>query len=360
MQNIIRKAFEDVLSRFLTNLSAEETAADRLFFHLEEAHWFYSDFHAAKNPALPKLTLKQFAHCMVLMQPSLLPRGKGVEQLHAEFQEYKSLIRVCGTIVFNEDMTKVLMVQPWIGQRWSFPRGKIETNETAKKCALREVAEECGFDATTYITDHYFEYREASHAVTMYIVLGVPENTCFQPKTRNEIRGVEWHDVNELPYLNQRASPCKRNMHKYKHDKEFFTSLAGWLRQYKPEQPQVTAQPSVSPARNQTPQDTIEPLPTFETNILAALAARGAKIGKNQITSMKVLPQERLDHSASRNLSERVLNEERPVHVPAGKSASSLGSPVGVKSSSVEYQLGAEAPSYSFKLNTADILSCFD
>ena len=46
-QNSLEVALEDVATRFLTHLPATELrTADRLFFQIEQAHWFYEDFLA--------------------------------------------------------------------------------------------------------------------------------------------------------------------------------------------------------------------------------------------------------------------------------------------------------------------------
>ena len=51
----------------------------------------------------------------------------------------------CGAVIFNEDMTKVLLIKHNRGHI-SFPKGHQEKNETDKETALREVKEETGIN----------------------------------------------------------------------------------------------------------------------------------------------------------------------------------------------------------------------
>ena len=51
----------------------------------------------------------------------------------------------CGAVIFNEDMTKVLLIKHNRGHI-SFPKGHQENNETDKETALREVKEETGIN----------------------------------------------------------------------------------------------------------------------------------------------------------------------------------------------------------------------
>ena len=56
-------ALEEVATRFLVHLpDSELQSGDRLFFQIEQAHWFYEDFLAdADGSSLPHLHLRKFA-----------------------------------------------------------------------------------------------------------------------------------------------------------------------------------------------------------------------------------------------------------------------------------------------------------
>eukprot|EP01031_Cornospumella_fuschlensis_P031744 gene31744-38369_t len=89
-----QEALFDVEARFLYNLpDSEINQADRLFFQIEQAYWYYEDFKADRYPSLPHFkNLKAFAtrifeHCELL-------KGKTNQfnKLFADFNSYKSKI----------------------------------------------------------------------------------------------------------------------------------------------------------------------------------------------------------------------------------------------------------------------------
>lgn len=45
----------------------------------------------------------------------------------------------------------------------------------------------------------YIESTVNDQTVRLYVVPGVNEDTKFQPKTRNEIKSVEWFSIQDLP-----------------------------------------------------------------------------------------------------------------------------------------------------------------
>ena len=97
---------------------------ERLFFHIEEAHWFYTDFFSDVNSSYPRLSLEMFAENGILeiwyflacianplflvfkLYPWLCKGGTASFMSH-KFCEYKQTVPVCGGILFSKDMTKV-------------------------------------------------------------------------------------------------------------------------------------------------------------------------------------------------------------------------------------------------------------
>lgn len=69
----LRPTGEPSRSRFILNIPEEEFKSfDRLFFQIEQAHWFYLDFYRESNTALPNLNLKDFGAqsvCFVSLSP---------------------------------------------------------------------------------------------------------------------------------------------------------------------------------------------------------------------------------------------------------------------------------------------------
>ena len=48
-------------SRFIINLPQEERSSfERLFFHIELAHWYYQDVMCEESPSLPKMSFRAF------------------------------------------------------------------------------------------------------------------------------------------------------------------------------------------------------------------------------------------------------------------------------------------------------------
>ena len=62
-------------------------------------------------------------------------------------------------------------------------------NGVLNAIGLWQVLEETGFDISELVDhDLFFEYRVNEQLSRLYIVPGVPLNTNFQAKTRNEIK----------------------------------------------------------------------------------------------------------------------------------------------------------------------------
>ncbi|XP_055392460.1 m7GpppN-mRNA hydrolase isoform X1 [Bubalus kerabau] len=146
-----------------------------------------------------------FNHC-----PFLLPQGEDVEKILDEWKEYKMGVPTYGAIILDETLENVLLVQGYLAKSgWGFPKGKVNKEEAPHDCAAREiyyfqVFEETGFDIKDYICkDDYIELRINDQLARLYIIPGIPKDTKFNPKTRREIRNIEWFSIEKLP--------CHRN-----------------------------------------------------------------------------------------------------------------------------------------------------
>ncbi|KAG8524665.1 m7GpppN-mRNA hydrolase, partial [Galemys pyrenaicus] len=185
---------DDLCSRFILHIPSEERDnAIRVCFQIELAHWFYLDFYMQNTPGLPH-------HC-----PFLLPQGEDVEKVLDEWKEYKMGVPTYGAIILDETLENVLLVQGYLAKSgWGFPKGKVNKEEAPHDCAAREVFEETGFDIKDYICkDDYIELRINDQLARLYIIPGIPKDTKFNPKTRREIRNIEWFSIEKLP--------CHRN-----------------------------------------------------------------------------------------------------------------------------------------------------
>lgn len=188
------------------NCPAEEFQSfERLFFQLEQAHWFYEDFLREKDGRLPGFSLKDFCAQFFEFCPLLNAYRGTFDENYAKFHSYKVRVPTCGAIMMNSDLTKMVLVRGWKpGSGWGFPKGKINKDEDERECAIREVIEETGFDCRPYLgseTD-FLEIRVQTQTIRLYLATNVPEDTAFATQTRKEIGRISWFNLNEIPHNN--------------------------------------------------------------------------------------------------------------------------------------------------------------
>ena len=191
---------EDLLARFLVNVPDEDLSSiERVFFQVEEAQWFYTDFVRQISPFLPSMKMKTFAGKFLEKCPLVWKWGNPSDAI-AKFGKYKSTIPVRGIALFNKDLTKILLVKGTDSNSWSFPRGKISKGESDMECALRETAEETGFNAKEYVSESaLIERTIKGKSYKIYLAKNIPEDPDYQPHARYEISKIEWHDLKSLP-----------------------------------------------------------------------------------------------------------------------------------------------------------------
>ncbi|XP_057177902.1 m7GpppN-mRNA hydrolase [Triplophysa rosa] len=197
---------DDLCSRFILHIPSEERDnAIRVCFQIELAHWFYLDFCMQNSPGLPQCGIRDFAKAVFNHCPFLLPQGEDVQKVLEKWKEYKMGVPTFGAIILDETLDNALLVQGYLAKSgWGFPKGKVNEDEAYHDCAVREVLEETGFDIRDRICKKkYIEQRISDQLARLYIIPGVPKDTKFNPKTRKEIRNIEWFQVDKLP--------CHRN-----------------------------------------------------------------------------------------------------------------------------------------------------
>lgn len=201
----------DISSRFIINVPEEERKdLVRICFQIELAHWFYLDFYCTdENPKLRPCSMREFATHIFFHIPFLKPHVANIDNILEQWRDYKQNVPTFGAIVLNEDLTKVLLVQSyWAKSSWSFPKGKVNEDEDPSHCAVREVLEETGFDISNLIDENeYIESTINEQLVRLYIICGVQKDTKFQPKTRKEIKNVEWFSLADLPNNKKDMTP---------------------------------------------------------------------------------------------------------------------------------------------------------
>ncbi|KAH7083676.1 hypothetical protein FB567DRAFT_529686 [Paraphoma chrysanthemicola] len=205
---------DDLCVRFIVNLPNEELqSVERICFQIEEAQWFYEDFIRPLDPNnLPSMHLRKFSQLMFQHCPLFSAYSEELhQQAYEQFLAYKTRVPVRGAIMLDQDMTQAVLVKGWKkGAKWSFPRGKINKEETDLDCAVREVWEETGYDlreADLVLPDEEMKkitvtMREQS--MMLYVFRGVPTNTYFEPRTRKEISKIDWYRLTDLPTLRRK------------------------------------------------------------------------------------------------------------------------------------------------------------
>jgi len=202
-QELFQEIIQDLIIRFILCCPEEEHESfERLFFQIEEAHWFYLDFYREKHPKLPALNFKQFAE-IIFNDCPLLQRYKHlVHEIRSTWVQYKTSVPVCGAIVLNRAMNHALLVKGiGSGASWSFPRGKINQDEPYTSCAIREVREETGLDISRLIREpDFIEMVVHEQTVKLFIVVldcHESELPPFVPQTRGEIGEIRWLHLDE-------------------------------------------------------------------------------------------------------------------------------------------------------------------
>lgn len=205
---------DDLCVRFIVNLPSEELlSVERICFQIEEAQWFYEDFIRPLDPNnLPSMHLRKFSQLMFQHCPLFSAYSEELhQQAYDQFMAYKIRVPVRGAIMLNQDMTKAVLVKGWKkGAKWSFPRGKINKEETDLDCAVREVWEETGHDlraASLVLPDEEMKNITVTmrdQSMMLYVFRGVSEDYPFEPQTRKEISKIDWYKLTDLPTLRRK------------------------------------------------------------------------------------------------------------------------------------------------------------
>ena len=189
-------------SRFILNAPPEDQQSfERIFFHIEEAWWFYEDNYREKDKSLPGFNLRSFSEKLFSICPLLKAHHKKFDEIFAKWNEYRWSVPVCGCIMLNQELDHVLLVKGWSKHsNWAFPKGKISIGETQMPCAVREVYEETDFDCGPYVHEDCFidKKHDEKQEVRLYIAAGVPMDYAFAPRTKKEISAIEWVRIKDL------------------------------------------------------------------------------------------------------------------------------------------------------------------
>ncbi|KAK2714935.1 hypothetical protein QYM36_009814 [Artemia franciscana] len=154
---------------------------------------------------------KRFMHFIFEQDRVLKSHVSKVNTIYNKWQRQRAAIKTYGCILINKTCDKVVLVQVVGGQsRWSFPKGKIEENETEIECAVREVNEETGYNCENYIdAKKWIEHcGKRKKYCKLFVIYEVDENFQFHPKVKNEILDIQWHSISDILYKSNSIEYC--------------------------------------------------------------------------------------------------------------------------------------------------------
>ena len=106
------------------------------------------------------------------------------------------IIEVCAAIIINNN--KILLTQRGYGEykdKWEFPGGKIEENETKEETIIREIKEEldASIKVEQFLTKVEYDYTSFYLKMNVFITSLTSSHLLFK-----EHESYKWIDVSEL------------------------------------------------------------------------------------------------------------------------------------------------------------------
>ena len=318
-------------------------------------HWFYLDFLCPQNSQLPTYNFKKFAQELLRVSASVVPLiqlytsngSNSLNEAFNQFRQYKTRVPVCGAILLSEDWTECVLVKGWgKNASWTFPKGKINQDEDQRDCALRELLEETGFDASELLakdSTDYFEHRDNEHRIRLYVVPGVPRNTPFEAQTRKEISQIEWFKLGDLPTAKKPKTPSPKLGGRFYGVSPFMMRLRRWIQANKRTHPKRPTQPEPKEKMTSVNMDAVFGIQKPGLIVLPPAAMRQisnkAKASQSAQSSPPTQPPPPPlnDHDSKKNLLLSLLHGSQPlpapppiVNEPRMDGSTALGNLVGV------------------------------
>ncbi|AFM98683.1 mRNA decapping enzyme 2 [Encephalitozoon hellem ATCC 50504] len=179
---------DSIASRFLVGLGDQErNAVERLFFAVEEAHWFLIDNYKISDISFADFSRELLDHIGIRVN---------IEEALRSFVKYRQSVKVYGAILVDSNISYVLAVkEKKKTKNYSFPKGKKCMDEDGTSCAIREVYEETGYDVQNKICNLPITIFDK---ITLYFVFNVKQNFPFEAQTRKEIEEIKWLSTKKL------------------------------------------------------------------------------------------------------------------------------------------------------------------
>ncbi len=210
---------------------------ERVFFQIQQAHWFYVDEWADpegwddettdtgteyedggagggaradgvaslglrlrnSRAVLPYLRFDAFSRLMFASSPMLHEYCDQHVTFKAAFKAYMNTIPRFGCILLNSAMTHLLLVQGHGSKTYGWPRGKVNQGEAGIDCAGREAHEETGFNPRELLRERDFlEVPDKDGSTNrLYIGVGVPDDGSvpFAPTLAKEVDDIAWVEL---------------------------------------------------------------------------------------------------------------------------------------------------------------------
>lgn len=197
--------------RFLVNATKDDYTEQRILLVIEIAHWYYLDYFQKEYPDLKPMNFATFARRMFDEYPPLHSFVPKFQVMLSAMKDYKRNIPVCGGVILNPQMNRVLLVRGVkSSDSFSFPRGKINSGESPLACAAREIYEEAGLKV-----DHLLNEKDCvaqdlrkspmGQFVTLFFVVVDEVGMTTKPTVLNEIGAIQWHSISKLIQEGSRA-----------------------------------------------------------------------------------------------------------------------------------------------------------
>lgn len=129
-----------------------------------------------------------------------------------------------------------------------------------------QVYEEIGFNLTGLIKESdYIEQKVRDQVIKLFIIPFVPEDTEFCPRTKNEIGGIEWHEISEIPTSYTQLKDRTKKDINYYNAIPFLPKLKKWIERKKQQMRKLSENARVveTSSRLSTPTNTTEGLHYF-------------------------------------------------------------------------------------------------